>query len=379
MKVHPKSLCYMRKAHLDDLIHCISTVLKEVLKPSYVFPEMIHQVMCDECPNLRNPYAPLDWTSPPGYIDELKRLFQPEQRSPEWYAFRKERLTASDIATVLGKNHYSTPKDILLKKCGFEKPFYMSPPCAHGVKYEPIATEIYERRQKMKVHEFGCIAHPKYSFIGASPDGICPNGVMLEIKNPYSRKIVGIPPIHYWIQMQIQLEVCDLELCDFLECSYNLYDTYEELKEGEMDKTHENREFGPVIEYYVATNTKEAKYRYCPQDLSVAKMKKWVTDTLANIHETENCVYEPFVTWWALKVYSVVRVRRDTAWFANALPQLRSFWEKVLRQRQIGIEDLVPKPKKKKKIACKLLVDDEKDDTITNVEPSPPSTFHLQI
>jgi hypothetical protein len=78
-------------------------------------------------------------------------------------------------------------------------------------------------------------------------------------------------------------------------------------------------------------------------------------------------------------VYSVVRVRRDTAWFANALPQLRSFWEKVLRQRQIGIEDLVPKPKKKKKIACKLLVDDEKDDTITNVEPSPPSTFHLQI
>lgn len=390
MEVHPKTLHMMRQAHLNDLIHCLSTVLKQVLKHEYVFPEFIRQVLCAECPDIRNPYAPLTWTAPAGYVDDLKKVFQPEQRSPEWYAFRKERLTASDIGTVLGKNHYSKPKDILLKKCGYEKPFYMSPPCAHGVKYEPIATFIYEKRQKMTVHEFGCLAHPVHPFIGASPDGICSNGVMLEIKNPYSRKIVGIPPIHYWIQMQIQLEVCDLELCDFLECSYAFYDTHEELKEGELAATHGNAEFGPVIEYYVAANTKEARYRYCPLGITVKKMHTWIADTMKDIHDKENCVYEPFVTWWALKTYSLVRVRRDTAWFAEALPQLRTFWEKVIKQRVVGIEALVPKPKKKRKSVCKLLVEEE-TKSAAEVTSTPlglstpsatftsPATLHLTI
>lgn len=383
MEIRPDTLHMLRQAHVDDLINCISTVLKQVVKPEYVFPEYILQILCEECPEIRNPYACITWTSPEGYVDELKKVFQPEQRSPEWYAFRKERLTASDIATVLGKNHYSTPKDILLKKCGYEKPFYMSPPCAHGVKYEPIATEIYERRQKMKVHEFGCIAHPHYPFIGASPDGICSNGVMLEIKNPYSRKIVGIPPIHYWIQMQIQLEVCDLELCDFLECSYTFYDSYDELKDGETSATHGNTEFGPVIEYYVATNTKEARYRYCPMGISVKKMHTWIQDTMKDIHNNENCVYEPFVTWWALKTYSLVRIRRDTAWFARALPQLRTFWERVVKQRTIGIEDMIPKPKKKRKVACQLLIDEEEKHNTEDVSPTSctmlPNTIRLTI
>ena len=50
-----------------------------------------------------------------------------------------------------------------------------------------------------KIEEFGCIQHPKYNFIGASPDGINiePNcnrfGRMLEIKNIVNREITGIP------------------------------------------------------------------------------------------------------------------------------------------------------------------------------------------
>lgn len=241
----------------------------------------------------------------------------------------------------------------------------------------PLRHSFTKKGKKMKVHEFGCLAHPIYPFIGASPDGICSNGVMLEIKNPYSRKIVGIPPIHYWIQMQIQLEVCDLELCDFLECSYTFYDTHEELKEGESAATHDNTEFGPVIEYYVATNTKEARYRYCPLGISLKKMRTWITNTMKDINENENCVYEPFVTWWALKTYSLVRVRRDIAWFAEALPKLRTFWESVIKQRTLGIEELVPKPKKKRKIACKLLADDdeEKKSVLESTSAASPSAL----
>ena len=146
-----------------------------------------------------------------------------------------------------------------------------------------------------------------------------------------------------------------------------------------MAATHGNTEFGPVIEYYVSTNTKEACYKYCPLDTPVKEMHTWIENTMKNIHENENCVYEPFVTWWALKTYSLVRVRRDTAWFSESLPKLRTFWEKVIKQRTVGIEALLPKPKKKRKSVCKLLVDEEElaPDAATSVSPT--TTIHLTI
>ena len=40
---------------------------------------------------------------------------------------------------------------------------------------------------------------------------------MLEVKNPVSREITGMPKKAYWAQMEIQMEVWDLNECDFLE------------------------------------------------------------------------------------------------------------------------------------------------------------------
>ena len=110
-----------------------------------------------------------------------------------------------------------------------------------GVKYEPVTVQVYEDMYQTKIEEFGCIQHPKYNFIGASPDGINiePNcnrfGRMLEIKNIVNREITGIPKTEYWIQTQIQMETCNLDLCDFVETKFSEYeesDFYE-------DKTHD--------------------------------------------------------------------------------------------------------------------------------------------
>ena len=49
---------------------------------------------------------------------------------------------------------------------------------------------------------------------------------MLEIKNVFSREIDGIPKMEYWIQMQLQMEVCDLDDCDFLETKFIEYENY---------------------------------------------------------------------------------------------------------------------------------------------------------
>ena len=81
----------------------------------------------------------------------------------------------------------------------------------------------YEKTYNTTVGDFGCISHTDYEYIAASPDGINIDdtsplyGRMLEIKNTVSRVITGIPKLEYWIQMQIQMEVCDLNECDFLE------------------------------------------------------------------------------------------------------------------------------------------------------------------
>jgi predicted phage-related endonuclease len=102
-------------------------------------------------------------------------------------------------------------------------------PLHWGQKFEPLSVLIYERDYNTKVEDFGCIQHPKYNFIGASPDGIVTDkksqkfGKMLEIKNVVSREITGIPKKEYWVQMQLQMEVCDLDECDFLETKFIEY------------------------------------------------------------------------------------------------------------------------------------------------------------
>ena len=98
-------------------------------------------------------------------FDVLVNLPQPEQRTKAWYDMRSTRLTASDLAGAIGESKYDTPYDILLKKCGGEKPFTGNAATQHGVKCEGIATQIYEQRTNVKIKEFGLIAHPTVQFL----------------------------------------------------------------------------------------------------------------------------------------------------------------------------------------------------------------------
>ena len=93
----------------------------------------------------------------------------------------------------------------------------------HGHKYEPLTTIFYEKMYNTKIGEFGCIKHKTIKHLAASPDGInikknnSRYGRLLEIKNIVNREINGRPKKEYWIQMQMQMECCDLDECDFIE------------------------------------------------------------------------------------------------------------------------------------------------------------------
>jgi len=190
-------------------------------------------------------------------VKTLLKKPQPVQRSEEWFKNRNTLITASEAASCLTlsknvceryaklykldnfkyndskcANVYEKQEEYIVKKCKAffgEKVFHDSVYTLWGKKYEQIAVNLYKKLKKTDVYDFGLLKHPYLKWLGASPDGITPDGVMLEIKCPYSRKIKNTqPPFHYYCQVQIQLEVGLLESADFMECEIKEVDTLEE-------------------------------------------------------------------------------------------------------------------------------------------------------
>ena len=286
-----------------------------------------------------------------------------EQRTPAWYDMRKGMITASSAASLLirddtcdpyieefnlqdvfkkdGKccNPYSSKREYMLRKFG-ERSFKGNSATRWGTKYEPVATQIYERWSssdipiedyswshiKDLIIEFGLIPHPKYPWLGASPDGITEKGVMLEIKCPVSRAITGIPPLYYWIQMQLQLEVCDLERCDFIECRFKEIskETYEDLptdvhnRKGLIVAVKKNREL----------EEGEDEYEYIYPDRDVVRhrsLELWADNVTRNTKDSH-------ILYWSAEEVSIVTVKRSRVWFESVKDKLH--------KAQIEIDEL---------------------------------------
>ena len=125
-------------------------------------------------------------------------------------------LTASDVATALGENHYESPQKLLMKKV-LKLKWAGNAATAHGTRLEPIARDMYDAKYNRKSHEIGLVQHPVHKWLGGSPDGITEDGLLIEIKCPLTRKIESKVPKHYMPQIQLLLEILDLEECDFIQ------------------------------------------------------------------------------------------------------------------------------------------------------------------
>lgn len=249
------------------------------------------------------------------------------QRSPEWFKMRENCVSASSWGQALGFVPYrgSSPKDLIRAKVAPETlPPFDDRFTRWGVKYEEVATRMYEFKVSIPVEEFSFIVHPKYDFLGASPDGIRPDGVMLEIKCPPKREITGIPPYYYWIQMQGQLEVCDLEKCDFLECKITEF-------EKEDDFWMSDNDMKGVVSNFVDKDGKET-FGYYKIPFNSDDLEEW-------IKVEQNKPNFQSLSFWQIEKYSCVPVYRDREWFNETFPKLKEFWELVLHHREIGLDD----------------------------------------
>ena len=321
-------------------------------------------------------------------IKGLREIPQPIQRTPEWYKFRWNLITASNAWKAFESQ--STVNQLIYEKCQPLKDFSIendeeikmvntNSTLHWGQKYEPLSVLLYEHIYNSKVEDFGCIQHPVYKFLGASPDGIIIEsdtgryGRMLEIKNIVNREINGIPKKEYWIQMQLQMEVCDLDECDFLETKFVEYPDYESYRNDSTIATFKEEEFNSftttssgnykgIIIYF---HTKEGKphYEYMP-------LNCWTPDDVSNWEETMvhkyesepyNYIFMKFI-YWKLEKLSCVLVLRSRDWFGKNVGQLEKVWKTIEEERVTGYEHRAPIKKTKKEYPTKPFIDNSNKD-----------------
>ena len=283
-------------------------------------------------------------------ICNLKKIPQPEQRTQEWYEFRNNRLTASDLGSVMGFNPYENYLNTVLKKCGIDVPFTTNKAIKHGIKYEEIVTMIYEFRNRVSVFEYGCIPHPTIPHFGASPDGIVDSnsenkdliGRMLEIKCPTGRPITGFCPEYYWAQVQGQLDVCDLNYCDFVECNIEEYTNEEAYYMDEGINSFYNNlgmEKGVIVDAFDLKLGKEVFY-YCELGKNRSEIQQWESDIIDKILENENLEYQR-TSYWRLVKYNALLIERDVNWWnGDAVPKINKYWQDVLEHRSKPLEEI---------------------------------------
>ena len=151
----------------------------------------------------------------------LLRREQWVQRTPEWYAVRRDLLTASDAASALDIKPYASYRGSsraeLIRKKVTDAPLN-NMFVAHGQKYEDEARDLAASVLGETVVDVGLVRHPTLSWLAASPDGVTLTGKLMEIKCPLKREVVpGQVPHHYLPQLQVQMECCDVDCTLFVQ------------------------------------------------------------------------------------------------------------------------------------------------------------------
>jgi hypothetical protein len=153
-----------------------------------------------------------------------------DQYTPEWWAARNGRITASEVGPFLlntGKVAETARLKLICKKIGelageLEENF-PNDAMKRGTALEPIAREEYARLLGVEVVEVGFIAHDNLP-LGCSPDGLIYDGQTIrhgvEIKGPSAATQVkwllegGLPEEHKF-QVHMSMGLANVDRWDF--------------------------------------------------------------------------------------------------------------------------------------------------------------------
>ena len=354
-------------AENDEMFrNLITEIIEEILKEHNIPPRQCYCAVGDEKDDENDDI--IEYNGEIGVnssikmsLDYLHSLKYPPQRSPEWYESRNNLFSASNIVKLF--NSQAQQNSIIYEKCknyippvtdGSKRiilhddrdhgPSFSTNSCAHGIAYEPLSLLIYGDKHPTREirSDYGCVQHPIYPFIGASPDAIdISRGQLIEVKNIVNREIDGIPKPEYWVQMQIQMEVCNLPACDFLETRFKTT-TSDEFYTMDVDYK------GIILLFCPIETGQKSKYIYLPLYVRTDKQSidSWTSDMVK-----QNQDFVLFETqYWYLHEYSCVLVKRNHAWFQSVLPIIEKAWKVVEHERVHGFAHRAPVPRTKRSV-----------------------------
>lgn len=152
-----------------------------------------------------------------------------EQHSPEWFAARLGKATASRIVDVVariksgwGASRANYMAQLVCERMtGTPQDGYVNGAMQRGLENEPEARVAYEFYSDNTVVEVGFIDHPTIPMSGASPDGHVGDDGSVEIKCPNTSTHIdtllsGKVPEKYVVQMQWQMACSGRQWCDFV-------------------------------------------------------------------------------------------------------------------------------------------------------------------
>ena len=114
------------------------------------------------------------------------------QGSPEWFAIRLGKATASRVADIVAKTKsgYSTSRAnyaaqlVAERLTGNVQETFTNAAMQWGNDQEPEARAAYQFRTDIDVAEVGFVDHPSVAMSGCSPDGLAGDDGLVEIKCP---------------------------------------------------------------------------------------------------------------------------------------------------------------------------------------------------
>jgi hypothetical protein len=193
---------------------------------------------------------------------------------------------------------------------------------------------------------------------------------MVEIKCPYSRVPTSKTKIQYWMQMQLQMECCDMEVCDFLDIVVREYgnrdayinDRYPPLAEGSAESDPDfvysrgasGLPKGIMIERNLnnhQTGDVKRKYYYTPvlhfqsEQEENQWLNEWASEIYKEVGESPERMFgvlagqtETYtIRYWYIEQWNSTPIYRDRVWFAKRYPDFKQFWDLVQKYRSEGI------------------------------------------
>jgi len=161
-----------------------------------------------------------------------------------------------------------------------------------------------------------------------------------------------ICPEYYWVQVQLQLECCNLEECDFWQCDIGEYKNKDEF----LQDTDPNEPFrsietgfekGCLIQLipkdkigdavlngsnYFKTIHDHATFIYPPKiEMTPYECDLWIAETVSKMSTDSkyfNSIFDK-VIYWRLNKSNNVKIDRDRKWFAENIGKFEQMWNYV--------------------------------------------------